>query len=206
MRIGYTGWTWISNEYNGFEPINDRHKENFERFLRDVSDLGYETVENFNWIADYYADDIEGFKAVVAKYNLKFENLYFYFSEDPEKDYQEALRYLEFMKAVDAHYMNMQGCMWSDAPFERPLDREKILSYAALSNRIGKACKEAGVKACMHPTPIPPCSTRQRSTCIWKTPILSMYISAWIPPIPPWPGCTRPPLSASTASASAICT
>lgn len=151
MRIGYTGWTWISNEYDNFAPINDRHKENFERFLRDVSDLGYETVENFNWIADYYADDIEGFKAVVAKYNLKFENLYFYFSQDPEKDYQEALRYLEFMKAVDAHYMNMQGTMWSDQPFERLLDEKTILAYAELSNRIGKACREAGVKACMHP-------------------------------------------------------
>ena len=54
---------------------------------------------------------------MVAKYGLKFENLYFYFSNDPEKDYQDALHYLEFMKAVDAHYMNMQGVMWKDAPF-----------------------------------------------------------------------------------------
>ena len=111
MKIGYTGWTWISNEFDDWNPINERHKENFERYLRDISDLGYETAENFNWIADYYADDIEGFKQVVNKYGLKFENLYFYFSDDPEKDYQEALRYLEFMKAVGAHYMNMQGVM-----------------------------------------------------------------------------------------------
>ena len=106
MKIGYTGWTWISNEFDDWNPINDRHKENFERYLRDIADLGYETAENFNWIADYYADDIEGFKQVVDKYGLKFENLYFYFSDDPEKDYQEALRYLEFMKAgryVEGH-------------------------------------------------------------------------------------------------------
>lgn len=117
MRVGYTGWTWISNERDDWNPINERHKENFEQFLREVSDLGYETVENFNWIADYYADDIEGFKAVVKKYNLKFENLYFYFSDDPEKDYEEAKKYLKFMKEVDAHYMNMQGVMWKDTPF-----------------------------------------------------------------------------------------
>ena len=86
MKIGYTGWTWISNEFDDWNPINERHKENFERYLRDISDLGYETAENFNWIADYYADDIEGFKQVVNKYGLKFENLYFYFSDDPEKD------------------------------------------------------------------------------------------------------------------------
>ena len=73
MRIGYTGWTWISNERDNWNPINERHKENFEQFLKEVSDLGYETVENFNWIADYYSDDIEGFKNVVQKYNLKFE-------------------------------------------------------------------------------------------------------------------------------------
>lgn len=151
MRIGYTGWTWISNEFDNWEPINDRHKENFERFLRDVSDLGYQTVENFNWIADYYADDVQGFIDVVAKYGLKFENLYFYFSDDPEKDYEEALKYIDFMKKVDAHFMNMQGVMWKDQPFDRPLDRETVLSYAALANRIGKACKEANIKACMHP-------------------------------------------------------
>lgn len=151
MRVGYTGWTWIQNERDNWNPINDRHKENFEQFLREVSDLGYETVENFNWIADYYADDIEGFKNVVSKYNLKFENLYFYFSNNPEKDYEEAEKYVKFMKATDVHYMNMQGVMWSDKPYQRPTNEETILSYAALANKIGKLCKENGIKACMHP-------------------------------------------------------
>lgn len=151
MRIGYTGWTWISNERDNWNPINERHKENFEQFLKEVSDLGYETVENFNWIADYYSDDIEGFKNVVQKYNLKFENLYFYFSDNQDKDYEEAKKYLEFMKAVDAHYMNMQGVMWTDTPFQRPTNKEQILSYARLSDKIGRLCKEYGVKACMHP-------------------------------------------------------
>ncbi|MDD3794562.1 MAG: sugar phosphate isomerase/epimerase [Lachnospiraceae bacterium] len=151
MRVGYTGWTWISNERDHWKPINDRHKENFEQFLREVSDLGYETVENFNWIADYYGDDIEGFKQTVLKYNLKFENLYFYFSNDPEKDYLEVEKYLKFMKQVDAHYMNMQGVMWEDRPFVRPFDEKRIKEYAELSNKIGRLCKEYGVKACMHP-------------------------------------------------------
>ena len=50
MRIGYTGWTWISNERDNWNPINERHKENFEQFLKEVSDLGYETVENLSLI------------------------------------------------------------------------------------------------------------------------------------------------------------
>ena len=41
MKIGYTGWTWISNEFDDWNPINERHKENFERYLRDISDLGW---------------------------------------------------------------------------------------------------------------------------------------------------------------------
>ena len=65
MKIGYTGWTWISNEFDDWNPINERHKENFERYLRDISDLGYEAAENFNWVADYYSDDSEGAKEEV---------------------------------------------------------------------------------------------------------------------------------------------
>lgn len=168
MRVGYTGWTWISNERDDWNPINERHKENFEQFLREVSDLGYETVENFNWIADYYADDIGGFKAVVKKYNLKFENLYFYFSDNPEKDYEEAKKYLKFMKEVDAHYMNMQGVMWKDTPFIRPLNEETILSYAKLSDKIGKLCKEYGVKACMHP---------HANTAVFKKEEIDLYMA-----------------------------
>lgn len=151
MRIGYTGWTWDSDEYRDWAPVNEFHKENFEQFLREVSNLGYETVENFSFIADYYADDVEGFKKVVAKYGLKFENLYFYFSNDEEKDYKEAEKYIAFAKAVGATHMNMQGVMWKDKPFNRPTDRDAILNYAQRSNRIGKMCTDAGIKACMHP-------------------------------------------------------
>ena len=69
----------------------------------------------------------------------------------PEISYEEAKKYLEFMKAVDAHYMNMQGVMWTDTPYQRPTNKEQILSYARLSDKIGRLCKEYGVKACMHP-------------------------------------------------------
>lgn len=151
MKIGYTGWTWLSDEYNDWAPMSDNHKRDFEQYLREVADLGYETTENFNFIADYYKDDWEGFKAVVAKYGLKFANLYFYFSDDPEKDVAEAERYLEFMTAVGATHMNMQGVMWKDTPFDRPTDEAGVKAYASLSNRIGKLCAERGIKACLHP-------------------------------------------------------
>ena len=31
MRVGYTGWTWIQNERDNWNPINDRHKRSEER-------------------------------------------------------------------------------------------------------------------------------------------------------------------------------
>ncbi len=151
MKIGYCGWTWISNEYNNNEPINDRHKENVERYLREVSDLGYQIAELPNWVVNCYADNFQEFVDVINKYEMKFENLYFYFSDDPERDYDAALRDIEIMQRVGAHYMNLQGVMWSEKPYERPLDRETVLAYAALADRIGKACKAARITACMHP-------------------------------------------------------
>lgn len=151
MKIGYTGWTWDTDEYRDWAPFNEFHKENFEQFLREVSNLGYETAENFSFIADYYEDDVQGFKDVVAKYNMKFENLYFYFTDDEAADCENAKKYVSFAKEVGAHHMNMQGVMWKDTPFNRPTDKETILSYARRSNVIGKMCAEAGIKACMHP-------------------------------------------------------
>ena len=51
------------------------------------------------------------------------------------------------MKAVDAHYMNMQGVMWTDTPYQRPTNKEQILSYARLSDKIGRLCKRIWSKS-----------------------------------------------------------
>ena len=69
-------------------------KNSFEQFLKEVSDLW---IRNSRILTDWQIiiqDDIEGFKKWVQKYNLKFENLYFYFSDNPDKDYEEAKKYL----------------------------------------------------------------------------------------------------------------
>ena len=151
MRIGYTGWTWFLNEVTDPSTFTTNYKKYFEQFLLEVSNLGYETVENFSFLADYYKDQEAELMDQVDRYGLKFENLYFYFSNDPEKDIEKAKVYIEFMKKIGAHYMNMQGVMWKDTPFIRPTDRGGILKYAELANTIGKMCSEAGIKACMHP-------------------------------------------------------
>ncbi len=162
MRIGYTGWTWDTDEYRDWAPFNEFHKENFEQFLREVSNLGYETIENFSFIADYYADDVQGFKDVVKKYNLDFQNLYFYFTEDEAADCEEVKKYIAFAKEVGCHHMNMQGFFYKELDCVLPFDKEMLESYARRANVIGKLCAEAGIKACMHPHAKTPLFTEEQ--------------------------------------------
>ena len=151
MKIGYTGWTWFLNEYTDPSTFGTFYKKYFEQFCLEASNLGYETIENFSFLADYYKDEADVLKEQFERYGLKFENLYFYFSNDFDADVEKAKGYIEFMKKIGAHYMNMQGFMWKDTPFIRPTDRDGVMEYARLANTVGKMCAEAGIKACMHP-------------------------------------------------------
>lgn len=144
MIVAYTGWTWLINH-------EDNHKWEFEQFLKEVSDLGYEAVENFAFITKYFDNNADEVNALLEKYNLKMVNLYHHYSDDPEVDYQKAVEYVDFMKKIGATYLNLQAVMWEDAPNDRPTDEKAILAYAELSNRIGKLCKDNGMVACFHP-------------------------------------------------------
>ncbi len=144
MKIAYTGWTWLVHH-------KDNYQYEFEQFLKEASHLGYQAVENFAFIAKYFDNDAAAIKALLDKYHLEMANLYLHYSDDAEKDYENAVFYVDFMKKLGAIYMNLQGTMWHDAPYERPADREKIAAYARLSDRIGKLCKENGLVACFHP-------------------------------------------------------
>jgi len=144
MQIAYTGWTWLVNHKDGY-------KYEFEQFLKEVAYLGYEAVENFAFITDYYDWNAEEVAGLLKKYNLKMANLYHHYRGDDEEDYQKGVKYLDFMNKIGATHMNLQAVMWHDAPNDRPLDKERILRYAELSNRLGKACKEKGVIPCFHP-------------------------------------------------------
>lgn len=144
MKIAYTGWTWLINH-------EDNYKWEFEQFLKEVSDLQYQAVENFAFITKYFDNNAEEINALLKKYNLELVNLYEHFTQDPEADYENAVRYVDFMKRTGASHLNLQGVMWMDTPNDRPTDKGKIREYAELSNRIGKLCKENKIKACFHP-------------------------------------------------------
>ena len=155
MKIAYTGWTWLVNH-------KDNYKWEFEQFLKEVADVGYDSVENFAFITDYFDDNAEEVKGLLDKYGLEMVNLYEHYSDDPEKDYEKAVHFVNFMKQIGATYLNLQGVMWKDGPFDRPTDPEAIRGYAELSNKIGKLCRDNGMIACFHPHACTPVYTEEQ--------------------------------------------
>ncbi|MFI3325870.1 MAG: sugar phosphate isomerase/epimerase family protein [Clostridia bacterium] len=150
MKIAYTGWTWLVKH-------QDNHKYEFEQFLKEVSDVGYDSVENFAFITKYFDNDADEVNALLKKYNLEMVNMYEHYSDDPEADYASAVAYVDFMKKIGATYLNLQGTMAKQEELACETDEEKIKMYAELSNKIGALCKENGMVACFHPhckTPI----------------------------------------------------
>lgn len=154
MKIAYTGWTWLVNH-------QDNHRYEFEQFLKEVADLGYDAVENFAFITDYF-DDAGQVRELLDKYGLEMVNLYQHFSDDAEADYKKAEFYVDFMKQIGATYLNLQGVMWNDDPAERPTDEATILAYADLCNRIGRLCRDNGCVACFHPHAQTPVYTQEQ--------------------------------------------
>ena len=142
----------------------------------------------------------------MKRFNVKFENLYFYFSDDAEADERNAAKYIEFARAVGAGHMNMQAMMWKDTPFMRPTDREAVLDYARRANRIGKNVRgrrHQGMHAspCQHACVYP----RANRFIYAKHGPRPAYTCAWIPRTSLWPGWTWCRLPAYMASASVMC-
>lgn len=162
MQIAYTGWTWLINH-------EDRYQWEFEQSLKESADLGYDSVENFAFITKYFEDDADKVKSLLDKYGLKLVNMYLHFTEEPEEDWENAVAYVDFMRRLGGvPYMNMQAPMWKDEPYDRPMDKKAIESFANLSNRVGQLCKENGVTACFHP---------HFSTAIYKEEEIDYYDS-----------------------------
>ena len=155
MKIAYTGWTWLIHH-------EDQYRYEFEQSLKEISDLGYDAVENFAFITRYFDDDATAVKTLLDRYHLEMVNLYEHFTDDAQADYESAEHYVEFMKQIGATHLNLQGVMWEKAPLNRPTDKEKIQSYAALSNRIGALCQKNGIKACFHPHACTPVFTQEQ--------------------------------------------
>ena len=108
MKVAYTAWSWLQDEYNNWGPVSHLPKRDFEQSLRDLKDCGYEYMENFNIVSEIYENDREEFDEVMKKYNMEFVCIYHYLTDDFQKDMVIAKRCVRFAKEHGFTLMNLE--------------------------------------------------------------------------------------------------
>ena len=145
MKIAYTGWTWI----NG----GDRNASvrQLESSFRELKYLGYDYVENFAFIADYFPDPTE-LTALLKKYDMQLVNLYGFFDFDVNGSLERCKKQVDFLAAVGGTHFNCQNeGFGDDGPCERPTDLDKVALTAEIANKFGEYARGKGIEVCFHP-------------------------------------------------------
>ena len=86
MKIVYTLWTWIVEADIFKVPDTPEFRILFEQGCRDISNLGFQTVENLGFMVRHYENDIALFQETLEKNHLEFAALYHYISDDFSSD------------------------------------------------------------------------------------------------------------------------
>ena len=145
MKVAYTGWTWIKS------GERDLAVRQLEDSFRDCKYIGYDVVENFAFISDYFEDPAE-LKALVDKYDLDLCNLYGHFSFNVEAEIEKAKKQIDFLAAIGGRWFNCQnGGFGDDGPSERPTNPEMLDKMCYIANTVGEYAVSKGVKLCFHP-------------------------------------------------------
>ena len=148
MKIAYTGWTWM---LLGPNAAPEQGVRAFEQATKEIAYLGYDCMENFAFIADFFPDP-QVCKDICDKYHMPLVNVYGHFRGDnPEEDYERSIKQIDFLASVGGETFNCQHAGFHEEPRERPLDKAGVEVMADLSNRIGKYAKEKGITLCFHP-------------------------------------------------------
>lgn len=146
MKVCYTGWTWMTNR----DP--EAAKKLLEQSFRECKFLGYDLVENFAFIRDYYADDPSALKKLADDCGVELVNLYGHFTFDIEESLEIAKQQIDFLAAIGGKWYNCQNGGFGDGgPSERPTNPEMIDKMCAITNELGAYAKERGVTVCFHP-------------------------------------------------------
>ena len=147
MEIAYTLWTWLMDEYNEWKPPSSNPKVDFEKSLREISDLRYPYFENFNLLAKIYNDSPDEFEQVVKKYGVKFVCLYHYFTDDFEADMKMGETCCKFLVKHHAKFLNIQA-PWAPQTGTTHKELDEMVDKL---NQMGKLCKKYEVTLCLHP-------------------------------------------------------
>lgn len=147
MKIAYTLWTWLMDEYNDWKPPSPYPKRDFEQSLREAADLRYPAFENFNMIVPLFEDSPDEFERLIEKYGVEFVCLYHYFTPDFEADMSLGERCCKFLVRHKAKYMNIQ------APWAPPTGttKKELDEMVDKLIKMGNLCKKYDVALCLHP-------------------------------------------------------
>lgn len=187
MKAAYTGWTWITNR----EP--EAAKNQLKQAFQECKFLGYDTVENFAFIRDYYADDPQALVDLTKECGVDLVNLYGHFTFDVEEAIRIAKEQIDFCAAVGVKWYNCQNAGFGDdGPLERPPTPRCWTRCAMWPTPWAPTPRRRASPCASTPTTAPACSGRATSITLPSTPIPTTSPSALTPPTPPWPAWTPP--------------
>lgn len=146
MKIAYTGWTWVNS------PDPEAAKRQVEQSFRECKFLGYDYVENFAFIRDYYAENPQELADLAKDCGVNLVNLYGHFTFDTDEAIRVGKEQIDFLAAVGGKWYNCQNSGFGDdGPTERPTNPEMIDKMCLVANELGRYGKEKGVTLCFHP-------------------------------------------------------
>jgi len=149
MKIGYTVWTWGSETWKGAT------KKDFEQAAKEISELGYDAVEDFNRLVATFEDAPDEFEEILEKYGLEFVNLYHYLREDFDADYALAERCCKFLNCHGTRLLNMQapprpGRLDPKAEMRAPTEKE-LDQFIQNLTKVAKMAAGYDVTTTLHP-------------------------------------------------------
>ena len=146
MKIAYTGWTWMLGGGDA-----EASKKALESSFRECKYLGYDYVENFAFIADFF-DDPRELVDMQKRNGVELVNLYGHFMFDEEKALETCKKQIAFLAASGGKWYNCQNSGFGDdGPVERPTNPEMVGAISRIANKLGEYAKALGVTLCFHP-------------------------------------------------------
>ena len=146
MKVCYTGWTWIKSH----EP--EAAKEQLAQSFKECKFLGYDYVENFAFIRDFYKDNPEELVQLQKDCGVSSSTSTATSPSTWRSRCASRRSRSISLAAVGGKWYNCQnGGFGDDGPSERPTNPEMIDKMCAIVNELGAYAKERGVTVCFHP-------------------------------------------------------